>query len=239
MRTLKIATIVLIAACTLQAPAGEITGTVKWEGPPPPRRALKMDADPVCLEKNSGAEVLSESIIVGENGGLANVYVHVISGLPEKTYDTPKEAATLDQKGCLYLPHVLGVMVDQPVKFVNSDGILHNVNVQAENNRGFNLGMPKGTTEAEKTFSREEYMVGLKCNVHPWMTAYIAVSSHPFFAVTGEDGSYKITGLPPGTYELEAWQEHKRLGTQTAKVTIGADGASQTVNFTYSKDQKK
>ena len=215
--------------------AGEVTGTIKWDGDVPKMRPLKMDADPVCANHHS-EPVLSEVLVLGDGNTMANIFVRIISGLPDKKYDPPKEAAVLDQKGCMYVPHVVGVMVDQDLKILNSDGILHNVNVQSKENRSFNLGMPKGQTEAVKTFSREEHMIALKCNVHPWMAGYIGVMSHPFFAVTGTDGKFKIEGLPAGTYEVEAW--HERLGTMTSKVTLDSDGDSKTADFTFSKPEK-
>ena len=227
-----VAAIALLAMITPALTAGEITGTVKWEGPAPTMKPLKMDADPVCMEHHKDEPARVETLVLGPGQEMANVLVRVVSGLPDQKWDAPKEAAVLDQNGCMYVPHVLGVMVDQDVKILNSDGILHNVNVQAKVNRGFNLGMPKGTNEAVKQFSREEHPITLKCNVHPWMKAYISVFSHPFFAVTGEDGSFAIKNLPDGTYEIEAW--HERLGTQTAKVTVSGGGA-QTADFTFSK----
>ena len=220
----------------LTAWAGEVTGTVKWEGKAPPMRAVKMDADPVCAAQHK-EPALSEVLVLGANNEMANIMVRVTSGLPDKKYDPPKEPAVLDQKGCIYVPHVLGVMVNQDIRILNSDGILHNVNVAAKANRGFNLGMPKTTKESVKSFSEPETAIAVKCNVHPWMKGFISVFDHPFFSVTGTDGQYTIKGLPPGTYEIEAW--HERAGTRTAKVTIAADGDSKTADFTFSRPKRK
>ncbi len=231
---IKFLSLALLSLVLTQAWAGEITGTVKWEGPAPKMKPLKMDADPACMAQHEDSDpALSEVLVLGENNELAHIFVRVISGLPDKKYDPPKEAAILDQKGCIYVPHVMGVMVDQDVRILNSDGILHNVNVQAKENRAFNLGMPKGTTEAVKTFSRPEHMITLKCNVHPWMKGFIGVMDHPFFDVTDLDGKFTIKGLEPGTYEIEAW--HERAGTRTAKVTIGSAADKQSVDITFSR----
>lgn len=234
---IKFLSMTLLSALLTQAWAGEVTGTIKWEGRAPKMKSLKMDADPVCMAQHEGEPALSEVLVLGEGNTLANIFVRVIGGLPDKKYDPPKEPAVLDQKGCIYLPHVLGVMVDQKVRILNSDGILHNVNVQAKANRGFNLGMPKGMNEAVKSFSREEHMIAIKCNVHPWMKGFIGVMSHPFFDVTGLDGKFTIKGLEPGTYEIEAW--HEKAGTRNAKVTIGSAGDQQTLDLTFSRPSRK
>jgi len=213
--------------------AGEVTGTVKWEGKVPKLRPIKMDADPVCAGQHTDTQPVSETLVLGEGNTMGNIVVHIKSGLSDQEHKAPGTAAVFDQKGCIYMPHVLGVMVDQDIKILNSDGILHNVNVGAKENRGFNLGMPKGTTEATKSFSRPEFPIEVKCNVHPWMKAYIVVFEHPYFSVTAEDGKFSIKNLPPGTYEVEAW--HERAGTRTAKVTISGDGDTQSVEFTFSR----
>lgn len=220
----------LISLLVLPVQAGEITGTVVWEGSVPKMKPLNMNADPVCASAHTQA-ARAETLVLGEGQTMANIFVRIKSGLPDKTWDPPTEAAVIDQHGCVYHPHVVGVMVDQPFKFLNSDETLHNVNVKAKTNRAFNLGMPKNKKEAEHTFSREELLIEVKCNVHPWMKSYIGVISHPFYDVTGEDGTFSITGLDAGTYEIEVW--HEKLGTKTQTVTIGAD-ENKTVDFTYS-----
>ncbi len=218
--------------------AGEISGTVKWEGSVPKMRPIKMEADAACTAHHSETPT-SESLVVGANGGLANVLVRVKSGLPAgKTYSPPAEAAVIDQKGCMYIPHVMGVMVNQDLRILNSDGILHNVKVLAKENRPFNIGMPKTMKETVKKFSKAEDAVQFKCNVHPWMGAYVHVLSHPYFAVTGKDGAYTIKGLPAGTYEIEAWHESKRLKSQIVTVTVG-DSDKKSQDFTFKRPPKK
>jgi len=209
-----------------------IAGTVKYEGEVPTLKPLSMDADPNCAKKHSGP-VPSEVLVLGDGQTLGNVYVRVKSGLPAgATYAAPAEPATLDQRGCHYVPHVLGVMAGQQIKVLNSDGLLHNIHALPKTNAPFNMAMPANRTEAEQTFSMEEVMIPVKCDVHPWMQGYIAVSAHPFFAVTAKEGTYEIKGLPAGTYELEFW--HERLGTKTATVTVG-DGARATSDVTFTR----
>ena len=120
-----------------------------------------------------------------------------------------------------YKPHVMGIMVGQPYKILNSDGILHNIHTLPKVNPAFNLGMPATVKEMSTTFTKDESVFQVKCDVHPWMSAYIGVYNHPFFSVTGTDGKFTISGLDPGTYELTAW--HERLGMQTATVTVAAN----------------
>lgn len=224
----------IIFACTVLA--GEITGVVKWDGNVPKMKPLKMDADPVCSASYDGKDpARAESLVLGDGNTMAHIFVRIKSGLPDKEWKAPADAAVMDQKGCVYHPHVVGVMANQPFKFLNSDDTLHNVNVKASVNRGFNLGMPTSMRESEKVFTREELMIEVKCNVHPWMKSYIGVSSHPFFDVTGEDGAYSIKGLDAGTYEVEVW--HEKLGTQTQSVTIGQD-ETKTADFSYSRPSK-
>ncbi|MBI4000033.1 MAG: carboxypeptidase regulatory-like domain-containing protein [Candidatus Omnitrophica bacterium] len=141
----------------------------------------------------------------------------------------PTIPITLDQKGCQYHPHVLGVQVGQPFEMVNSDPTLHNIHSLAEKSAQFNLGMPIENMRLKKKFENPEIMVKLKCDVHPWMSAYIGVLSHPFFSVSGSDGAFEIKDLPAGEYTIEAW--HEKYGTQTQKITVGEESA--TADFTF------
>ena len=204
--------------------SGAIRGVVTYVGKPAPMRPINMEADPVCVEKHGGDPSLNESLVVGENQGLANVFVQVKSGLPEREYPLPKEPVILSQAGCMYHPRVFGIRPGQVLKIRNPDGTMHNVNGMPKLNKGFNKAMSREVEESEVTFAAPEPIFPIKCDVHPWMRAYCAVMAHPFFAVTGTDGAFSIQGLPPGDYELEAW--HERLGVQTMKVHVTAEETS-------------
>ncbi len=217
------------AAPTAAPPAagsGSIQGMVAYTNGDPDT-AIKMDADPVCAGLHS--EAVHTEQVVAEGGQLANVFVYVKEGLTG-SYSAPAEAHLLDQQGCRYSPHVSGIMVGQTLTIRNSDPTLHNVHALPEKNPEFNQGQPFQGMELEKTFDQAEVMVRFKCDVHPWMSSYMAVLEHPFFAVSGDDGSFAIEGLPAGDYAVEAW--HEQLGTKTQNVTVG-DGPVE-VSFDFS-----
>ena len=206
---------------------GVIAGTITFDGTPPPRRPLPMDSDPKCV---ADAGAVSELVVVGPGNGLRDVVVYVKEGLGNRSYRAPETPVILDQKGCRYVPHVFGVQVGQPFHISNSDPTLHNVNATPKDNRGFNFGQVPSTPAVPRTFDKPEIGVLFRCDVHPWMNAYGAFVPHPFFAVTKEDGSFEIKGLPAGTYTVELW--HERLGTQTQSVTVdGQSPAKVTAAF--------
>jgi plastocyanin len=216
-----------------QATVGEITGKVSFEGSKPKQARIMMDQDPVCVKKHSGP-VYAEDNAVNGNGTLPNVFIYVKSGAEKYTFATPTEPVTLDQDGCMYKPHVLGIMVGQTFKVVSSDATTHNIHPMPKDNREWNESQPPGAAPIEKTFARPEVMIPVKCNQHPWMRAYIGVVKNPFYAVTGSDGTFTIKGLPPGEYTIEAWSA---IGggegqTQDQQVTI-APKESKKVDFTF------
>jgi plastocyanin len=215
--------------------AGPITGTITFNGKPPALRPLAMDADPACAKKHSGP-VPNEMLALGSGNTMGNVMVWVSKGLPAgKTWPVPGTPVVMDQNGCQYKPHVMGIMVGQPYKILNSDGVLHNIHTLPKVNPAFNKGMPATLKETTTKFEKPEAVFHVKCDVHPWMSAYVAVFTHPFFSVTNTDGKFTISGLDPGTYEITAW--HERLGTQTASVTVGAT-ATKPQNFTFAVPAK-
>jgi plastocyanin len=223
---------VFVAASAAQA--GTISGTATYDGKVPALKPLSVAAEPICAKQHDS--VPNEMLVLGAGNTMANVLVRVVSGLPAgKTYPAPTTPVTMDQHGCQYKPHVMGIMVGQPFKVLNSDGILHNVHALSKVNATFNMAMPPTRKEASATFGKEEGMFVIKCDVHPWMQSYMGVFSHPFFAVTGPDGKYTIPNLPAGTYEIEAW--HEKLGTQKSKVTVGASD-TQTAAFKFAPPTK-
>jgi plastocyanin len=167
-----------------------------------------------------GQQSTYQPVIVGSDGGLQDVFVYVKDGLGNLRFPIPSNTVVLDQKGCHYTPHVVGVQVGQALDVLNSDPTLHNVHAVPASNQEFNTGLPLAGLKHTHRFSTREVMVPFKCDVHPWMSAHVGVLDHPFFAVTNADGAFELKGLPPGTYTVEAW--HERLGTQTQMVTIGA-----------------
>jgi len=191
-----------------------ISGTVKFDGPAPKASKIDMSQDPGCKGMNE-----AETYVV--NGGdLANVFVYVKDGLGNRTFDVPKDPVVLDQQGCRYHPHVLGVMAGQTVQIKNDDPTTHNIHPTPKDNREWNESQPPSSPAIEKSFAREEVMLPVKCNQHPWMKMYINVVKSPFYAVTGKDGKYEIKGLPPGDYTIAF--EHEKLGEQIQKVTVAA-----------------
>ncbi len=209
-----------------QTTAGAVTGRIVFEGNVPAPAPIKMSSDPNCGSDGS----VSEALIVGDGGALQNVFVYVKDGLGNLAFPVPAEMVILDQKGCHYVPHVLGVQAGQSVQIVNSDATLHNVHAVAKTNREFNAGQPIQGMKMTHTFTAKEVMVPFKCDVHGWMNAWVGVLDHPFFSVTGRDGAFSLKGLPPGTYTIEAW--HEMLGTETQTVTIGAKESKDLV-FTF------
>jgi hypothetical protein len=214
---------------TTSSGGGSIEGTVKFAGAAPSNPTIDMTEEPTCKAKYSGLP--KDPIVSVSDGGLANVFVYVKSGLPAgQKYEAPKEPVMLDQEGCLYKPRALGVMVNQPVDIRNSDAVLHNIKAVPKKNRGFNISQPQKGMETTRTFSEEELPVPIQCNVHGWMHGDIFVVKHPFFAVTDEKGSFKIKGLPAGTYTIEAI--HEKLGTKTGTATV-SDNGTATVSFSF------
>ena len=218
-------------AADVSAAGGTITGKIKFTGTAPRGRPIDMSEEAACKAKYTANPPVEETVVAGPANALANVFVYVSSGLPAgATSPAPTTAVVLDQDGCRYRPHVFGVMVGQPVEIRNSDAVLHNIKAVAKKNRPFNVSQPTAGMKTTRTFTAPEVMVSLECNVHGWMKAYAGVRPDPFFAVSGNDGSFSITGLPPGTYTIEAW--HEKFGTQTATVTI-AGTESKTANITF------
>lgn len=205
-----------------------VSGKVTFEGTVPAAAQIKMNADPNCMALHK-EPVYAEQVLVAD-GKFQNVFVYVKEGLEKYSFKSPAEAASINQQGCHYTPHVGGIMVNQKLKIINSDPTLHNIHCWAEKNSQFNIGQPVKNMETEKVFSNPEVMVPFKCDVHKWMSCFLGVLSHPYYSVTGKDGAFSLKNLPPGEYVIEAW--HEKYGTQTQKVTL-ADKDSKEVSFTF------
>ena len=212
-----------------------ISGTIQFEGDAPTLGEIDMSEEPVCVNQweEAGKVPRSEALLLGEGNTVGNVFVSIKSGLSESNYSPSNETVYVNQKGCRYYPHVFALMKGQSLVFKNSDGVLHNVHSLPDKNREFNLSMPATMKESSsRSFRKAEGMFRIKCDVHPWMSSYAAVLTHPFFAVSGSDGRYEIGNLPPGTYEVEAW--HEKMGTRTASITVAAK-ETRTADFTFSR----
>jgi len=220
--------------------SGTITGIIRFKGQKPEVKAItEMSGFPFCKQCYKDGELpLHEDFVFGKNGNddtLANVLVYVSKGLEGKTFDPPKKSVVLDQIGCVYVPHVVAVMTGQTLEIRNSDATLHNVMVTPRHNQPFNVGMPMKDQTMEKVFKQPELKMKFECFMHRWMNAYVHVLPNPFFAVTGDDGTFTIKGLPPGEYEISVVQESSLFlpTPATATVKIGANETKKQ-DFTYS-----
>jgi plastocyanin len=220
------------------AGTGAVTGIVKFTGKKPdPRPINEVAGNAFCKQCYKDKLPVRDNIVIGTNGGddtLENVLVYVSKGLEGKEFEAPKKPAVLDQVGCMYTPHVVAVMVGQTLEVRNSDTTLHNVMSMPRANPQFNFAMAVQGGTSNLVFRQPEFKMNLKCFMHPWMSGYVHVLEHPFFAVTGTDGTFKIEGLPPGEYELTVLHEAGALEPTpaTATVTVAADEASD-VEFVY------
>lgn len=189
-----------------------------------------MDADPVCAGLHTTPPV-SQRVEVTD-GKLAGALAYVIEGpVVGAAWPVSTDVAVLDQNGCIYSPSTIGVQVGQVLEIRNSDATLHNVHSVSEGSGGFNRAMPMKGQKMQKKFTEAEVFVRVKCDVHPWMAAWIGVVAHPFFAVTAADGSFAIEGLPAGSYVVRV--AHPVLGAVDTKVEV-ADGAAAEVSVELS-----
>jgi plastocyanin len=209
--------------------SGEIAGKVYFHGEAPHLRRIMMDKDPVCASEHPEG-VLPEDGRVNANGTLPNAFVYVSKGAENLSKSAWTEAVTLEQKDCEYGPHVLGIMVGQPLRVVTLDPTSHNIHIRATSGRDFDVTQQPGSSAVTTRFSRPQNMVPVHCNIHPWMQAYIGVVTNPYYAVTGDEGSFQIKGVPTGSYTLSIWTA--TFGTQEREVTVRA-GETASVDFTF------
>jgi plastocyanin len=211
-----------------QSTAATVSGSISFEGAVPKAQQIDMSQDPACVM--GVAPNFAQVYQVSKEGKLANVYIYIKQGLEQYAFDPPKESLVIDQNGCRYVPHVAVAMVGQTVRIKNSDNALHNVHPSPVANKAFNISQQPHGDDIEKAFTEGEVMMPVKCNQHPWMKMYLNISPHPFFAVSGTDGTFEISRLPPGEYTLAA--VHERLGEKTVKLKVGAKESAKA-DFTF------
>jgi hypothetical protein len=220
-------TILVAASMTTAIPGGgTVSGKVTYEGTPAKQKPIDMSKEPSCAKMYT-TPVISETVVTGPNNALGNVVVYISAGAPDE--GAPAQAATFTQKGCRYLPHVLALQVNQELKVLNEDQTSHNIHPLAKLNREWNKSQPPGTPPISEKYDKAEF-IPVKCNVHPWMHGTFAVLKNSHYAISGEDGGFKLPDLPPGKYTITAW--HESYGEQTQDVTISGSDA-KTVNFVF------
>jgi hypothetical protein len=218
--TLALAAVVLSTAALAQEATGGIKGKVTLEGEKPAPYKLDMAAEKTCLESHKDA-VFAEKTVVGAGGEIQWAFVHVAKGLEGKTFPPPATPVTINQQGCMYSPHVFGVMANQDIEIVNSDPILHNIHALPKENSQFNFAQPVKGMKTSKKFAKVEKRIKIKCDVHPWMSSFCFVLDHPFYAVTDASGQFEIKGLPPGEYGVSIWHETFKAKGKIVKVQAG------------------
>jgi plastocyanin len=215
-----------------------ITGVIRFSGAKPePKPIEEVLGNAYCKQHYPDGPPLREDLVFGKIGSddtLENVLVYVSKGLEGMKLDPPTDHVVLDQAGCVYTPHVVAVMVGQTLEIRNSDATLHNVMTMPRENPPFNIGMPVQGGKLERTFAKPEFKMNFKCFMHPWMSAYVHVLPHPFFAVSGADGRFTIKGLPPGEYEISVLHETSMFEATPASATVKlAAGQSKPLDFTF------
>jgi hypothetical protein len=216
-----------VAAITFARPSGgTISGKVTYEGTPAKQKPIDMSKEPSCAKEHA-TPITTETVVTGPGNTLANVVVYISAGAPDEA--APSQSANFNQKGCQYLPHVLAFQVNQELKISNEDQTSHNIHPLAKINREWNKSQPPGTPPITDKYDKME-MIPVKCNVHPWMHGTFAVLKNSHYAISGEDGGFKLPNLPPGKYTITAW--HESYGEQTQEVTISGS-ETKSVSFSF------
>jgi hypothetical protein len=212
------------------APGGtKLSGKVTLNGAPAKPKQLDLSKEPACAQMHAANPLFPESLVLGPGNTVRNVVVYISEGAPYPG-PVPTTPVIFDQQGCRYTTHVLVFRAGQEVKISNSDPLSHNIHPIAKVNREWNKIQPPRTPPFSYAYENEEF-IPVKCNLHPWMQGYFAVLRTPYFAVTGDDGSFTLSDLPPGRYTITAW--HETLGTQSREIEINSSGEPQTLNFTF------
>ncbi len=218
------------AAQTLprRASGGTISGRITLTGKPPGNPVIRMGMDPKCADMNRGRQVIQEQAMVTADGSIANAFIYLEGRFPDTP--VPKTPVVIDQRSCVYGPRVVGVRVGQRLQIRNDDSLLHNVHSSSMTSNGFNVGQPIAGAVFEFIPRAPELMLKLGCDVHRWMTAFVGVMTHPYFAVSETSGRYAITNVPPGTYSLRTW--HEQFGERAETVVVKA-GVDAHADFAY------
>jgi plastocyanin len=207
---------------------GAIKGHIRASGKPPGNPVIRMGMDPMCASLNAGKRPVQEIVSATADGSLANVFVNLQGTFPASP--VPSDPVAIDQRACIYVPRVVGARVGQTLQVRNSDEVLHNVHSASTRGNDFNLSQPKAGTGHRLSLKSAETMLRITCDVHRWMTAFVGVVDHPYFATTGMGGTFAIDNVPVGTHTIQAWHEHYGVITQTVRVT---EGSTTTVELTY------
>jgi plastocyanin len=216
-----------------QGTSGTIVGHVRLTGPAPPSPIIRMGGDPRCSAAAGGKRVTQDFVVRSADGGLANTFVNLQGSFPATP--VPAEPVTLDQRGCIFVPRMVGVRVGQAIQMMNSDNTAHNVHSLSTHGNAFNVSQPlKGMTNRFPAKS-EDVVMRIKCDIHSWMVAWVGVVPHPYFAVSGGDGSFTIARVPPGRHTIQTW--HEAYGRLTRTVDVKA-GQTATVDFVYTGKEK-
>jgi plastocyanin len=208
--------------------AGTIVGHVRLMGPSPGNPIIRMGVDPMCAQLNGGSRPTQAIVLRAADGGLANVLVDIKGTFPSST--PPAQPVTVEQQKCVYTPRVVGARVGQTLRIRNGDAVFHNVHGVSTAGNDFNFSQPTAGMTRDIILKGPDVMLHLKCDVHSWMITYVAVETHPYFAVSANDGAFTVNNVPAGPHAVRAW--HERYGELTQMVNVPA-GKSVTVDFVY------
>jgi len=211
------------------ATTGTITGQVRFEGTPPPMKEIRFGSFAECSAQHPGPVDSGDAIV--HDGLVQNAFVYIADGLGNRVFAIPDTTVEIDQRGCLYVPHVAGAQVGQLITFANGDPAIHNVHGTPAGAPGWNFVLSRQGAKRELRLMQPDVAVSVRCDLHPWMQAWIGVVDHPYFAVTGPDGAFRLANVPPGTYTVTAW--HERFGTRSQQVTVAERGEA-TADLAFS-----